>query len=147
MKGKDFLEVVRKKVLDLVLLDVFLLDMFGLEVLVKLREFYKELFVIMLFVFDMEMDKVKVFDLGVDDYMFKLFGILELIVRMNVYLRKLGVCSIIIKGNVIIDKEKYKCFVGNDEVVFMIKEFDVFYFIMKNDGKVVIKEIFFNEIW
>lgn len=147
MKGKDFLEAVRKKAQDLVLLDVLLPDMSGLEVLAKLREFYKELPVIMLSALDTEMDKVKALDLGADDYMSKPFGILELTARMNAHLRKSGARSIITKGNVTIDKEKYKCFVGNDEIALTTKEFDVLYLIMKNDGKVVTKETLFNEIW
>nr|WIF88338.1 response regulator transcription factor [Acholeplasma laidlawii] len=121
--------------------------MSGLEVLAKLREFYKELPVIMLSALDTEMDKVKALDLGADDYMSKPFGILELTARMNAHLRKSGARSIITKGNVTIDKEKYKCFVGNDEVALTTKEFDVLYLIMKNDGKVVTKETLFNEIW
>lgn len=44
-------------------------------------------------------------------------------------------------------KEKYKCFVGNDEIALTTKEFDVLYLILKNDGKVVTKETLFNEIW
>ena len=98
MKGKDFLEAVRKKAPDLVLLDVLLPDMSGLEVLAKLREFYKELPVIMLSALDTEMDKVKALDLGADDYMSKPFGILELTARMNAHLRKSGMHTI--------DKEK-----------------------------------------
>lgn len=106
MKGKDFLEAVRKKAPDLVLLDVLLPDMSGLEVLAKLREFYKELPVIMLSALDTEMDKVKALDLGADDYMSKPFGILELTARMNAHLRKSGARSVITKGNVTIDKRK-----------------------------------------
>jgi len=146
-KGKDFLEQVRKKTPDLVILDVMLPDISGLEVLAKLRTYYKDLPVIMLSALDTEMDKVKALDLGADDYMSKPFGILELTARMNAHLRKSGARNLIEKGNVTIDKDKYKCFVDEKEVNLTTKEFDILFLLLKYDGKVVTKETLFNEIW
>jgi len=146
-KGKDFLEQVRKKTPDLVILDVMLPDISGLEVLAKLRTYYKDLPVIMLSALDTEMDKVKALDLGADDYMSKPFGILELTARMNVHLRKSGARNLIEKGNVTIDKDKYKCFVDEKEVNLTTKEFDILFLLLKYDGKVVTRETLFNEIW
>ncbi len=146
-KGKDFLEQVRKKTPDLVILDVMLPDISGLEVLAKLRTYYKDLPVIMLSALDTEMDKVKALDLGADDYMSKPFGILELTARMNAHLRKSGARNLIEKGNVTIDKDKYKCFVDEKEVNLTTKEFDILFLLLKYDGKVVTRETLFNEIW
>src|SRR5690554_974882 len=147
MKGKDFLEAVRKKAPDLVLLDVLLPDMSGLEVLAKLREFYKELPVIMLSALDSEMDKVKALDLGADDYVSKPFGILELTARMNALLRKSNAKKIIEKGHVKISKETYKFYINENEVSLTTKEFEIMYLFMKNFGHVVTKETLFNEVW
>jgi len=146
-KGKDFLEQVRKKTPDLVILDVMLPDISGLEVLAKLRTYYKDLPVIMLSALDTEMDKVKALDLGADDYMSKPFGILELTARMNAHLRKSVARNLIEKGNVTIDKDKYKCFVDEKEVNLTTKEFDILFLLLKYDGKVVTRETLFNEIW
>jgi len=147
IKGREFLEALKKKTPDLVLLDVMLPDMSGLEVLSKLRIYYKDLPVIMLSALDTEMDKVKALDLGADDYMSKPFGILELTARMNAQLRKSGARTIYEVGNVSIDKNKYKCIVNQKEVNLTTKEFDVLFLLMKNQGKVVTKETLFNEIW
>ncbi|MFA7202870.1 MAG: response regulator transcription factor [Candidatus Caldatribacteriota bacterium] len=146
-KGKDFLEQVRKKTPDLVILDVMLPDISGLEVLAKLRTYYKDLPVIMLSALDTEMDKVKALDLGADDYMSKPFGILELTARMNAHLRKSVARNLIEKGNVTIDKDKYKCFVDEKEVNLTTKEFDILFLLLKYNGKVVTRETLFNEIW
>lgn len=53
----------------------------GIEVCRRLR-IIKNIFVIMLMVKDSVMDRVMGFDNGVDDYLFKLFVIEELFVRM-----------------------------------------------------------------
>lgn len=147
IKGREFLEALKKKTPDLVLLDVMLPDLSGLEVLSKLRTYYKDLPVIMLSALDTEMDKVKALDLGADDYMSKPFGILELTARMNAQLRKAGARTVYEVGNVSIDKNKYKCIVNQKEVNLTTKEFDVLFLLMKNQGKVVTKETLFNEIW
>jgi len=147
IKGREFLEALKKKTPDLVLLDVMLPDISGLEVLSKLRTYYKDLPAIMLSALDTEMDKVKALDLGADDYMSKPFGILELTARMNAQLRKSGARTIYEVGNVSIDKNKYKCIVNQKEVNLTTKEFDVLFLLMKNQGKVVTKETLFNEIW
>ncbi len=147
IKGREFLDALKKKTPDLVLLDVMLPDISGLEVLSKLRTYYKDLPVIMLSALDTEMDKVKALDLGADDYMSKPFGILELTARMNAQLRKAGARTIYEVGNMSIDKNKYKCMVNQKEVNLTTKEFDVLFLLMKNQGKVVTKETLFNEIW
>src|SRR5690606_22820340 len=107
IKGREFLDALKKKTPDLVLLDVMLPDISGLEVLSKLRTYYKDLPVIMLSALDTEMDKVKALDLGADDYMSKPFGILELTARMNAHLRKSGARNLIEKGNVTIRSEEH----------------------------------------
>lgn len=146
-RGKDFLEALRLKTPDLVLLDVILPDMSGLEVLSQLRMFYKDLPVIMLSALDTEMDKVKALDLGADDYMSKPFGILELTARMNVHLRKSSAHHIIKIKDLVINREQYKCYIGKEEVLLTTKEFEILYLLMKSDGKVVTKETLFNEVW
>ncbi|WP_035357605.1 response regulator transcription factor [Acholeplasma granularum] len=147
LNAKDFLEALRKKTPDLVLLDVMLPDMSGLDVIKSVREFYKDLPIIMLSALGSEMDKVKALDLGADDYMTKPFGILELTSRINAQLRRYNSKIELVKGNLVINKETYKCFINEKEVSLTTKEFEILYLLMKNDEKVVTKETLFNEVW
>src|SRR5690554_2773084 len=115
-RGEDILDAVRKKTPDLVLLDVLLPDISGLEVLTRLRTFYKDIPVIMLSALGTEMDKVKALDLGADDYISKPFGILELTARIKAQLRKTSSKNVIKIKDLTINREVYKCFIDDEEI-------------------------------
>lgn len=72
--------------LDVVLFDLGLFDVEGLDVFCDICVWLKVL-IIVVFVCDYEWEKVMVFDFGVDDYIMKLFGILELLVWIWIVLR------------------------------------------------------------
>ncbi|MCR1809411.1 response regulator transcription factor [Haploplasma modicum] len=145
--AKDFLKALEKQTPDLVILDIMLPDMSGFEVIKKIREFYKDLPIIMLSALNSEMDKVKALDMGADDYITKPFGILELTSRINAKLRSVGSKEIYVKGNLELNRGIYKCYINNLEINLTTKEFEILALLLKNEGKVVTKETLFNEIW
>jgi two-component system, OmpR family, alkaline phosphatase synthesis response regulator PhoP len=145
--AKDFLKALEKQTPDLVILDIMLPDMSGFEVIKKIREFYKDLPIIMLSALNSEMDKVKALDMGADDYITKPFGILELTSRINAKLRSVGSKEIYVKGNLELNREIYKCYINKLEINLTTKEFEILALLLKNEGKVVTKETLFNEIW
>lgn len=145
--AKDFLKALEKQTPDLVILDIMLPDMSGFEVIKKIREFYKDLPIIMLSALNSEMDKVKALDMGADDYITKPFGILELTSRINAKLRSVGSKEIYVKGNLELNRGIYKCCINKLEINLTTKEFEILALLLKNEGKVVTKETLFNEIW
>lgn len=145
--AKDFLKALEKQTPDLVILDIMLPDMSGFEVIKKIREFYKDLPIIMLSALNSEMDKVKALDMGADDYITKPFGILELTSRINAKLRSVGSKEIYVKGNLELNRGIYKCYINKLEINLTTKEFEILALLLKNEGKVVTKETLFNEIW
>ncbi len=132
---------------DLLLLDILLPDISGLDVLKRVRRYYKELPIIMISALGSEMDKVKALDAGADDYITKPFGILELTSRINAHLRKSHAKRSFQKENLVLNKEAYKCYINEQEINLTTKEFEILYLLLKNDGKVVTKESLFNEVW
>ncbi len=146
-KAESLLEAIRIETPDLLLLDILLPESSGLEVLLKVRTFYKDLPIIMVSALGTEMDKVKALDAGADDYITKPFGILELTSRINAQLRKSNAKRVLIKGNLELNKESYKCLIDHHEISLTTKEFEILYLLLKNDGKVVTKEMLFNEVW
>jgi DNA-binding response OmpR family regulator len=73
---------------DLVVLDTVLPDLSGYEVLRRLRE-RSEVPVIVLSARDGDVDKVRAFELGADDYVTKPFSLPELEARVHAQLRRL----------------------------------------------------------
>ena len=88
--GEDGLRMLRTVQPALVLLDLMLPDIEGYEVLARLRADGHEMPVLILTARGEELDKVRGFRLGADDYVTKPFGVMELVVRIEAVLRRSG---------------------------------------------------------
>lgn len=131
--GFDGFIKVKEIKLDLIFLDWMLLNISGIEVLRKIRsdKDLKNIFVIMFIVKNMENDKVEGFEIGVDDYIIKLFSIKELLVRISFVLRRYNLISlgeennIFIIGNLKLDLLKYEVIKGFEKIELIFKEFEL----------------------
>jgi DNA-binding response OmpR family regulator len=85
--GFEALELFSKKKFHLVLLDVMMPGIDGFEVLERIREI-SEVPVIMLTAKQEEVDRLKGFECGADDYVVKPFSPRELMSRIKVFLRR-----------------------------------------------------------
>ena len=89
-EAKDAAEALRAATLqsvDLVILDLALPDLDGAEVLERLRA-WSSVPVIVLSVRSNEAEKVRLLELGADDYVVKPFGMAELLARARAALRR-----------------------------------------------------------
>src|SRR5260221_13314837 len=84
--GEEALQAITHHRPDLMLLDLGLPGISGLEVCRRVRE-QSSLPIIVLSVKDTERDKVMALDLGADDYVWKPFGMNEVLARIRVALR------------------------------------------------------------
>jgi two-component system alkaline phosphatase synthesis response regulator PhoP len=73
---------------DLIVLDLMLPDMSGFDVLARVRERDASVPVLILSARAEELDKVRGFRIGADDYVTKPFGVLELLLRVKALLRR-----------------------------------------------------------
>lgn len=88
----EFWKAMDEQLPQLVLLDIMLPEESGLSILEKIRKDRKtkKLPVIMLTAKGSEIDKVRGFELGADDYIPKPFGMMELVARVKALLRRTG---------------------------------------------------------
>ena len=84
-----FFKALETSIPDLVLLDIMLPEENGLSILSKLKASSKtrDIPIIMLTAKGTEIDKVKGFENGADDYIVKPFGMMELVARVKARLR------------------------------------------------------------
>lgn len=137
---------------DLIILDIMLPGEDGYSILKKLRSnpITSDIPVIMLTAKNSEFDKVRALDMGADDYIEKPFGIMELISRIKAVLRRSNRNN---KGKKLTYKEitiyydKYLVTVDGKEVSLTHKEFQLLYYLMKNQGIVLSRNKIMNEIW
>ena len=86
----SFLDSLKKKIPDLIILDLMLPDLDGVEICkkLKLEKDYKNIPIIMLTAKQDEVDKVIGLEIGADDYMTKPFSPRELVARVKAVLRR-----------------------------------------------------------
>src|ERR1019366_5333605 len=73
---------------DLIVLDLMLPGLSGAEVLQRIRRINQYVPILILTARDSVDDKVKVFEIGADDYLTKPFAFAELLVRVKALLRR-----------------------------------------------------------
>lgn len=88
--GREALDTIANQRPDLVLLDWMLPDLAGIDIARRLKreELTRDVPIIMLTAKAEEHDKLKGFDVGVDDYVTKPFSPRELVARINAVLRR-----------------------------------------------------------
>src|SRR6187200_214130 len=112
--------------LDLIILDLALPDLDGAEVLERLRA-WSSVPVIVLSVRSDEAEKVRLLELGADDYVVKPFGMAELLARARAALRRRARSAsgepVIRAGHLTIDLAQRKVLTGDQELRLSPKEY------------------------
>jgi DNA-binding response OmpR family regulator len=135
---------------DLVLLDVMLPGMDGWEVCARLREL-TDLPIIMLTAKTTEVDKLRGFQLGVDDYVTKPFSFAELVARIQAVIGRVRAehqeTGYVAHGEILLDLHKFQASLGDRTLVLTPTEFRLLEVLVRHKGKVVTDEELMLEVW
>lgn len=150
--ASELYKKLREKKPDLILLDVMLPDEDGLSIVKRLRSSQdtRKLPVMLVTAKGTELDIVKGFDIGADDYLSKPFGVMELISRVKALLRRSTILSDEKKltlGNICMDGEKHAVFVNDELVELTFKEYELLKLLIINAGIVVSREVIMERVW
>lgn len=151
-RGQEALNLVADKTPDLIILDLGLPDMDGSDVARKVRE-WSHVPMIVLSARNQEVDKVRAFDLGADDYLTKPFGVYELLARIKVALRHASLAKmdqrepIFAAGQIRIDMAKRLVFLNDAEVHLTPNEYKLLLALVQNPGKLVSQQQLLREVW
>ena len=141
--GKEAVDMVNAKDIQLVLMDVMMPQMDGITAMAKIRE-NSNVPVIMMTARDAVMDKVSGLDAGADDYLTKPFAIEELLARISVALKRRGTAEvhthrIEIRG-VCMDTDRHEVTVDGESVELTNREFELLRTLMENKDIVMDRE-------
>ena len=150
----EFWKAMDEQLPQLVLLDIMLPEESGLSILEKIRKDRKtkKLPVIMLTAKGTEIDKVRGFELGADDYIPKPFGMMELVARVKALLRRTGenedeVLTEYEIGDLYVSPKKHKVKVAGERVSLTRKEFEMLCCLLENKNIVLTRDQLLNKIW
>lgn len=145
--GNSALEEYENFKPDIILLDVMLPIRDGFEVAEIIRNYDKDIGIIMLTAKGDLEDKVKGLK-TTDDYIPKPFEIEEVLARIESLLRRLGKTRESIKvGDLEMFPKRMQIFIKNEEIHLSLTEFNILKTLLLNKNIVVSKNKIMNEVW
>lgn len=134
LTGEEGLKLAEKNTYHLILLDLMLPEMDGFELCQKLRQTL-DIPILMVTARKEDIDKIRGFDRGADDYIVKPFNPNELVARVKAHLSRYNrltnrkhPSSDIQINDLLIQPRARRVFVNEEEKIFTAKEFDLLYF-------------------
>jgi DNA-binding response OmpR family regulator len=151
-KGKGISELINKKDYDLILMDLDLPDVSGLTICKDIRR-ESSVPIIILTKKCEDFNKILALEYGADDYLVKPFNILELKARIKAILRRVDYCQGEVDPHIIqindftINTLTRKISRKSEDVNLTGKEFDLFYALITNPGKIFTRERLLELVW
>jgi len=157
MTGTQGLELALNKNFDLILLDVMLPGKDGFKVCEEIRA-VKEIPILMVTAKKEDIYKIQGLGIGADDYIVKPFSPSELVARVNAHIARYERLTTMDKSNnnnnssIIIGRIKIllkarRVYIGEEEVKFANKEFELLMFLASNPNIVFSKDTLLDRIW
>ena len=151
--GRQAVELVQKEEIHLILMDIMMPKLDGFAVVRAIRQ-QSDIPVLILSARNQDNDKILGLNLGADDYITKPFNILEVKARIKAIMRRAGKnatqetkAKVVEVGELRLDCESRRVFIGTREINLTAKEFDVLELLVFNPNKVYSRENLLNIVW
>ncbi len=149
--GLEALALLESRLVHLAILDVMMPHLDGLELTRRIRQ-AGDTPIILLTALGEESDKIRAFDLGVDDYLTKPFGVGELLGRVKAVLRRAQPheqpeTHRLIRGDIVLDVENHTALLRGNPLDLTPTEFQLLAYLMKNAGKALTHQMILQQVW
>lgn len=151
--GTEGLQKATSEPFDLIILDLMLPGIDGFALCKEIRK-VKDIPILMVTARNEDIDLIRGFDRGADDYIKKPFNPNELVARVKAHIARYDRLvqrdqekKEIRVGSLVIDQEARRVYVNGVEKIFTAKEFDLLSFLAIHPNQVFTKEHLFERIW
>lgn len=150
--AKDIVNKILENQYALVLLDLVLPDCNGLKVCQAIRN-ESQVPIIIISEKDEDIEKILAFEYGADDYLVKPFNILELKARIKAILRRVEYSTSNLNKHVVelhgftINTVGRNVTINDRDINLTGKEFDLFFILISNPGRVFTREELLELVW
>jgi two-component system, OmpR family, response regulator VicR len=150
--GKQAMEVIKQNDFDLCILDVMLPDVDGFTIAEELRKFNTQVPILFLTAKSMKEDRIRGLKLGADDYITKPFSIEELILKIEIFLRRSKVSSpsvptYLTVGNYLLDHKNLTLKFEDQAKNLTQKEADLLKMLIENKNEVIKRSLILETLW
>ncbi len=156
LEGTTGFAIAKQEIPDLVILDVMMPEVDGYTVAQRIRQnpTTKDVPIIMLTALSELNDKVKGFDIGIDDYLVKPFEMEELKVRVRALLKRankipesMATKELLVCNEITLLPESYSVKINDNVAKLTPIEFEIFYILFQNHGNMVSSKKLLKDIW
>lgn len=145
--GKQAISIFKKQDFDVVILDIMMPNMDGYETLKKMKAI-RDVHCIFLTALGQEYDRIYGFDLGCDDYVTKPFSLKELMMRVNVILKRNNSdINKIIIDDFILDINAHLLTINSKRIDLSNKEYELLLYLITNRGNALTREAIISKVW
>ena len=151
--GLEAIEVAKKELPHLIVLDVMMPNLNGIDTCERLRQDdrFQNTIIMFLTARGEDYSLVAAYDVWADDYVTKPIKPKILVSKVKGLLRRYKedskLKSALSFSNLLIDREKYKVFIAEDERSLPRKEFELLYLLASNPGKVFNRDTIMEKVW
>ncbi len=150
--GEDARELVNTHNFDLILMDVMLPGIDGIQLtqMIRFKENYTP--IIAISALNSPEDKIRMLDIGADDYLTKPFHFDELLSRMKALTRRNNLSykngsAILECGNMVMNTQLYTVTQNQKELDFSPTEFKLLKYLFENKNKVLTRTQILHNVW
>ena len=149
--GMSAIEICNKETFDIIIMDVMMPELDGFSACKEIRK-HCNTPIISLSARGEEYDKIHGFELGIDDYVVKPFSPKELMMRVNAVLKRSNGADtpsqdVFKYENLVVDFTARIVTVNGKRVDMTPKEYELFFYMVKNKGIALTREKLISEVW
>ncbi|WXR60539.1 response regulator transcription factor [Peptostreptococcaceae bacterium AGR-M142] len=147
--GKEALNLLKNKDIDLAILDVLMPYYDGFSVVKEIRK-EKQIPIIMLTAKTQDYDELKGFDVGADEYIKKPFNMNILLKRVEAILKRIykkESTNILNINNMKLNLDSKELYINDEKIEITNKEYELLFYFMNNKNKALSRDQILDSIW
>lgn len=150
--GESALEIFKTQTFDICLFDIMMPKLDGFELAQEIRNLNAEIPIIFISAKTLKEDRIKGLKIGADDYLVKPFSIEELILKIEIFLKRSQKINsnqnpVHPIGKFIFDSKNYKLSFENEVITLTQRESELLKFFLENKNSVLKREEILKALW
>ena len=149
LSANDAYDEMYGNLFDMIISDIMMPQVDGFEFAQTVREMNQDIPILFMTAREDFESKRKGFGVGVDDYMVKPIDLNELLLRMEALLRRarIAINRKLTIGNTVLDVEEHSAYVGDEEIMLTVREFNILYKLLSYPKKTFTRSQLMDEFW
>lgn len=146
--GSEALLKLESVKVDMMIVDIMMPNMDGFQLCHELRKYY-DFPLLMLTAKRETSQKLKGFEMGIDDYLVKPFEPLELVARVKALLKRyqISISQTVQIGDLLLNRKTYEIIYDGQQITLPLKEFELLFKLASYPGKTFTREQLIEQIW